>query len=236
MNMKIGQVAERTGLSVRTLHHYQDKGLLVPTGRTDAGHRLYTEGDLLRLLHIRTLKQLGLALEEIRQWLDDPATDLLAAVERRLAAVREQVDAARRMQDRLTAVAESLRSREAVAVDDVLDTLEAMTVFEKYFTEDQKNTLEERRETLGVGKIENAELEWPRLIAAVQAAMDANRDPQSHEVIELARRWKELLTAFSGGDRKIEQSAKQMYMAEPWLMKTQGLSPEMFEFISKAMK
>lgn len=63
--MHIGAVAERTGLSLRTLRHYDEVGLLRPSGRTDGGFRLYTEADVERLLLIRRMKPLGFTLEEM---------------------------------------------------------------------------------------------------------------------------------------------------------------------------
>ena len=73
-------VARLTGVSVRTLHHYDAIGLLVPSGRTAAGYRRYTDDDLLRLQQILIGRELGLPLEEIRQSLDDPRFDRKAAL------------------------------------------------------------------------------------------------------------------------------------------------------------
>lgn len=63
------------GVSIRALHHYDEIGLLVPSGRTESGYRLYDEQDLLRLQQISIGRELGLALEEIRRSLDDPSCD-----------------------------------------------------------------------------------------------------------------------------------------------------------------
>ncbi len=63
--MQIGEIAQRTDLSLRTLRHYDEVGLLRPSGRSDGGFRLYTEGDLARLLVIRRMKPLGFTLEEM---------------------------------------------------------------------------------------------------------------------------------------------------------------------------
>lgn len=63
--MRIGEVAEQTSLSLRTLRHYEDIGLVIPSGRTDGGFRLYTERDVARLLIIRRMKPLGYTLEEM---------------------------------------------------------------------------------------------------------------------------------------------------------------------------
>ncbi|GAA4732313.1 MerR family transcriptional regulator [Isoptericola chiayiensis] len=68
--MHIGAVADRTGLSLRTLRHYDDVGLLRPSARSDGGFRLYTESDVERLLLIRRMKPLGFSLEEMADLLD----------------------------------------------------------------------------------------------------------------------------------------------------------------------
>ena len=65
--MQIGEVAERTELSLRTLRHYDEVGLLRPSGRSEGGFRLYTEEDVEKLLVIRRMKPLGYSLEEMLQ-------------------------------------------------------------------------------------------------------------------------------------------------------------------------
>lgn len=74
--MKIGEVAERTGLSIRTIRHYGELGVVVPSGRSPGGFRLYSPTDVDRLLLIRRMKPLDFTLEEIRDFLR--ATDVLA--------------------------------------------------------------------------------------------------------------------------------------------------------------
>ncbi len=74
---KIGEVAEITGLSIRTLRHYDELGLVVPSGHTAGGFRLYTDADVQRLLLVRRMKPLGFSLERMRQFLR--ATDVLSA-------------------------------------------------------------------------------------------------------------------------------------------------------------
>ncbi len=63
--LKIGEVAKRAGVSIRTLHHYEAVGLLVPSMRTGAGHRLYSQRDVQRLVRVVMLKKLGLPLVKI---------------------------------------------------------------------------------------------------------------------------------------------------------------------------
>ncbi|MBE1523349.1 MerR family transcriptional regulator [Nesterenkonia lutea] len=65
--MHIGELAERTGLSLRTIRHYGDVGLLPASGRTEGGFRLYSEADQQRLMRIKYLKPLGFSLEELSE-------------------------------------------------------------------------------------------------------------------------------------------------------------------------
>lgn len=68
--MQIGEIAERSGLSIRTIRHYDQAGLVVPSARSEGGFRLYTEPDLDRLLVVKRMKPLGFTLEEMRDLLD----------------------------------------------------------------------------------------------------------------------------------------------------------------------
>ncbi|MGI5514944.1 MerR family transcriptional regulator [Streptomyces sp. CA-106131] len=78
-HMQIGEVAARTELSLRTIRHYEETGLVVPSARSQGGFRLYTEADVARLMVIRRMKPLGFTLEQMRDLL--VATDRLDAAE-----------------------------------------------------------------------------------------------------------------------------------------------------------
>ncbi|MFI6448067.1 MerR family transcriptional regulator [Kitasatospora sp. NPDC050543] len=74
-HMQIGEVATRTELSLRTIRHYEEAGLVVPSARSQGGFRLYTEADVARLMVIRRMKPLGFTLDQMRDLLE--ATDRL---------------------------------------------------------------------------------------------------------------------------------------------------------------
>ena len=75
MSYTVGQVANLAGISVRTLHHYHQIGLLVPSGYSRAGYRRYSAEDLERLQRVLFYRELGFPLEQIVTLLDDPAID-----------------------------------------------------------------------------------------------------------------------------------------------------------------
>jgi DNA-binding transcriptional MerR regulator len=68
-HMQIGEAADRVGLSIRTIRHYEDAGLIVPSARSEGGFRLYTEADLDRLAVVKRMKPLGFTLNEMRELL-----------------------------------------------------------------------------------------------------------------------------------------------------------------------
>jgi MerR family transcriptional regulator, copper efflux regulator len=80
--MHIGELAERTGLSLRTIRHYDDVGLLPATARTDGGFRVFSEDDFERLMVIKQMKPLGFSLEEMAEILALLAAPDLASPER----------------------------------------------------------------------------------------------------------------------------------------------------------
>lgn len=86
-HMQIGEVAARTGLSLRTIRHYEEADLVIPSARSQGGFRLYTEADVGRLMVIRRMKPLGFTLDEMRDLLD--ATDRLDSGEELPAAEQE---------------------------------------------------------------------------------------------------------------------------------------------------
>jgi DNA-binding transcriptional MerR regulator len=93
--MHIGELAERTGLSLRTIRHYDDVGILPASSRTEGGFRVYTEGDFERLMLIRRMKPLGFTLEEMQDLLG--TTDALqgATDPREIAELRAALSAFR---------------------------------------------------------------------------------------------------------------------------------------------
>jgi MerR family transcriptional regulator, thiopeptide resistance regulator len=88
----VGQVAHLSGVTVRTLHHYDEIGLLSPTERTSGGYRVYTDADLERLRRILFYRELGFALDEIATILADPASDAAAHLRRQHRLLRERIE------------------------------------------------------------------------------------------------------------------------------------------------
>src|SRR5437899_12959920 len=89
--LRVGQLARRTGISVRTLHHYESMGLVSPV-RNEAGHRLYGPAEIARLQQVRSLQALGLPLKEIKTLLDGGAMPARQVVRLHAERLRERVE------------------------------------------------------------------------------------------------------------------------------------------------
>lgn len=116
----VNEVAALSGVTVRALHHYDELGLLPPSGRSAAGYRLYSDDDLLRLQQILIGRELGLSLEAIRRSLDDPRFDRRAALlaqRTELAARAQRTEAMLRAIDAALAALDETQRKEGAMVD-----------------------------------------------------------------------------------------------------------------------
>ncbi|MFD0559655.1 DNA-binding transcriptional MerR regulator [Stackebrandtia endophytica] len=107
--LEIGEVAKATGLTVRTLHHYDRLGLLVPHRRSDNGHRVYSAADIERIYRIQALRRLGFKLKEMPALLDrDYDRPLAEVVDAQLRQVRAEIEEGRLLARRLESLHEVL--------------------------------------------------------------------------------------------------------------------------------
>jgi DNA-binding transcriptional MerR regulator len=230
-HFRVGELAPVAGVTVRTLHHYDSLGLLVPSERTQAGHRLYSAADVERLYRLLALRGVGLPLEEIGPILD--AGDGIAdTVRRHLDRVEQQLGALERLRLRLTRLLAAVDG-DGASTDQFLDAMGAMTMFEKYYTPEQLEQLERRRSEFGDERIKQVEQEWADLYARLRELREAGVDPADPEPQALGRRAGELISMFTGGDPGIAASLQRMYEQEGPEKASRGMGdPEDFEYMN----
>ena len=114
----VGEVAAMAGVSVRTLHHYDETGVLVPSSRSRAGYREYDTGDLARLQELLIYRRLGFSLREITALLDDPGHDRRSALLRQRALLGERIAALRDVQRLVDRTLTSLEGATAMTEHD----------------------------------------------------------------------------------------------------------------------
>jgi MerR family transcriptional regulator, thiopeptide resistance regulator len=233
--LKVGDLAKQTAVSVRTLHYYDEIGLLSPSGRTETGYRLYATEDIIRLQQIVSLRQIGFSLEEIRECLEQDSFSLNHVIQLHMTRLQEQMKMSGKLLNRLEMIVE-MNSAEAVSVEDLIQTIEAICMFEKYYTPEQLETLKQRRELLGEEALRQGEANWQTLIEQVRTEMTNGTDPNSEVAQGLARRWVELVREFTGGDPELAKSLNKMYQEEGAEVVTHGaVDAAMSEFMNKAI-
>lgn len=232
---KVGELARLTGVSVRTLHHYHEIGLLCPSQRSESGYRLYTEGDIARLQQIKSLRHMGFSLEDVRACLERKAFSPEHIIELHLARVKKQIALQRQLCTRLETVRAHMSTRQAISVEEFLKITEAITMTEKYFDAEQMAYLEERKNIVGEKRIREVEAEWPRLMDEVKAAMARGDAPESQTAQELAKRWTGLVNEFTGSNPEVHASLTRMYQSEE---NVGGMNTDerqvMFDYIQRA--
>jgi len=141
----VGELARATGLTVRTLHHYDRIGLLVPSARNHAGHRRYADADVRRLHQILALRGFGLGLAEIREVLDGSGPDPRDLIRHQLDQVEERIAVAHRLRHQLTALLGALDGAAEPSARTFIELIEVMTAMERPLTPEQFEEMAERR-------------------------------------------------------------------------------------------
>lgn len=235
--LKVGDLAKQTGVSVRTLHYYDEIGLLSPSHRTEAGYRLYGEADIIRLQQIVSLRQLGFSLEQIRECLEQDKFSPHHVVQLHLSQLKEQMALQQQLYARLEAIATRIQSTETISIQEFIQLIEMTTMIGKYYTSEQQEYIKARGEQIGEERIRQVEAEWQDLIEQVRAEMEKGTDPGSKSVQSLARRWQSLIQEFTGGDPGIEQSLNTMYQQEKVEVASRGaVDTALAEYMSRAMQ
>jgi DNA-binding transcriptional MerR regulator len=230
MLLKIGELAKRTGLTVRALHHYDAIGLLSPSARSDAGYRLYNEADIARLHRILALRRFGLALADIGTTLTRADLSLATVVARQIGLLTEQIQQAKALRSRLSQLQGQLADGQEPDLADWLTTLEHMTMYDKYFSQEELTQLPIYTQA------DDVEPEWQALVAQVQALMDAGTDPGDPQAQGLATQWMAMVRRDTGNNPILFAKLNAMHEHEPSVQERTGISPQMMTFILAASK
>jgi len=245
MARTVGEVASLAGVSVRTLHHYDAIGLLEPSERSNAGYRLYGDGDLAALQQILFFKELGLRLDDISRIMRDPSFDRRRALE---------------LQRRMLTDKSAQLTRMAAAVNAALDamergvTMDEKDMFEVFGDFDPSQYEDEVRERWGESEAYKeserrtrryTKADWTRFKAesesngvAIAALMDEGvpaNDPRAMDLAEQAR----LLidTWFYPCPREMHVGLAEMYIADPRFTATyEKIHPGMAQYLHDAIK
>jgi MerR family transcriptional regulator, thiopeptide resistance regulator len=215
----VKEVAELSGTTVRTLHHYDEIGLLRPSERSEAGYRLYSRADLARLQEILGWRELGFSLAEIAGLMDDPHYDRAEALRRQRAMVDEQAE-------RLGALRAALDA--AIAAEESGKEQEVTTMFEGFHNEYEDEARERwggtpefeesMRRTRSYGEAEwrSIQEEGDAITAEFAALMESGADPAGEDANALALRHRDYISRwFYDCTPQIHHGLATLYVSEP---------------------
>ncbi len=218
----VGAVAALTGVSVRTLHHYDHIGLVVPSVRTPAGYRGYTDADIERLHVVLVYRAVGLQLEDIRALLDDGGADALEHLRRQHRLLLEQAD---RLQHTIKAVEELMsahRSGIQLTAEEQIEIFGTTAFSEEYAAEAEERWGETdawKQSQRGPRGSPNRTGSTSRpkddaLLAGARAAKRAGVEPGSAEADELAARHRASIERYYDCGGEMHRSLVEMYLAD----------------------
>ena len=237
----VSQLARMAGVSVRTLHHYDQIGLLAPSARTEAGYRLYGEPELLRLQQILFFKELDLPLAEVRQILDDPRFDQVTALEHHRQMLHRRMERLARLLKTIDRTIDRLTEEDMTLTDKEL--------YEGFATEQIERYKREAREMYDPALVEESERrvkkmsrdQWQAVGAEGEAvttglAALADREPGDPEVQALIARHHAWIENFYPCSAEIYRGLGQGYVEHPEFRAFyEKYRPGLADFMSAAM-
>ncbi len=239
---RVREFAELAGVTVRALHHYDRLGLLKPRLRSDAGYRLYSERDLLRLEQIVVLKFLGLPLRSIGKLLNtrEAAPETLRRQQFVLIEKRRELEKAIEAIGTARNALEHSSEPDWTLITQIIRRIAMQNDADwtnQYYSESAKAKIEERKSLWSPELQESVTGQWNELFRDVEAAL--NEDPAGPKAQALAARWRKLVEGFTGGDPEIHKGLKALYDDQknwPEGQQQYRVKPEIQEFICKAME
>lgn len=233
---QVGELAKAAGVTVRTLHHWDQLQLVCPSRRGRNGYRLYAPEDVSRMYQVLALRGLGLPLAQIAAAVDGMA-DLGELMRRHLAQVERDLAEAAALRDRLAELVAHIQRGAEPGTGELLELMEQMATVQRSYTREQLEQLAARREQLGPEGMAKAQADWADLIAEAAAARGRGVGPADAEATALARRWHALIQAFTGGDPGVRANLQRVYEEQgPEQASRRMVAPGLMAWMGEAIK
>ncbi|WP_159235763.1 MerR family transcriptional regulator [Raoultella terrigena] len=228
MLIQVGELAKRAGMTVRTLHHYEQTGLLTPSARSAAGYRLYDLAAVQRLHMIKALAQAGLELAAIKEHLDRGSLSLSDLLVQQITTLDTQLRTISTLRERLVLLRDELGSGREPDLESWLQTLELMKMYDRWFSPQELQTLPFAEQDEQRNQI------WQALVIDAQRLMQESCPPDSPSAMALATRWMERLELDTAGRPEFLTRLNEMHATEPQMRAQTGITPEIVDYITHA--
>lgn len=233
---KVGDIAKRTGITVRTLHHYDRIGLFSPSRVTEAGHRLYTEADVGKLLQIIRLKQLGFRLDEIKSMFGSPDYSVREMLELQMTRLTEEIRMLTELRGQVEDIDRLLQSGGNVSGERLMLAIHLLKMAEsRHFRAEQSEEMKRQFKSVDEWELNARNAEGASLLADFRRLYEQGRSTEDPEVQMLAEAWKRGIMSWVHADEAFVESAEQYYADHPDDALAYGMNGELYQFIKQAV-
>ncbi|WP_153504128.1 MerR family transcriptional regulator [Cumulibacter manganitolerans] len=238
----VGKVAETFGVTVRTLHHYDEIGLLAPSARSGAGYRLYTDADLARLQQIVVYRRLEIPLETIRELLDGDES-AIEHLRRQRATVMSRLDELQELVGAIDHALEKQMSNEKLTATemrelfgDAFDESYAAEAESRWGETDAWAQSQRRTAHYTRSDWESVKAETDAVNAAFTAAIDAGLPASSEPAMDAAEAHRASINRFYDCGYEMQRNLADMYLADPRFTKTyEDIRPGLAQYVHDAI-
>jgi len=230
--LKVGELARQTGLTVRTLHHYDQIGLVTPSARSEAGYRLYAPADVQRLHSVQALRDLGFGLARIAEMLAQPVPGRVPRpqIEAQLREVDAAIARSQQVREQLSLLLQTMAVDGAAASADAApwwQLLELLPAFSAHFSARELRSVLQRWERLRA--------DWQLLVAQVEALRGAQLPPDAPPLQRLAQQWMDQSMRLTRGNLALALRWARMHEQAPETARHQGIAPATLQYIGQAI-
>ncbi len=235
----VREFAKLTRVTVRTLHYYDQIGLLKPSFERPNGYRVYTDADLLRLQQIVTLKFMGFSLSEIRRLLDSKGYEAVKSLKVQAEAVKDEIARLREASRAIEQVLLRLEKDGRIHKEKLIKIMEVIQMgedvkkgwHEKFFSEADLKKFAEVGKNYSPEAMTAYQNRWAALIDEVKK--NIGLDPAGEKAQDLGRRWTALFNEAYGGHPELKTKIAQAYSTGAIPKENNMIAPEVWDFIKK---
>lgn len=228
--IKIGDLATMTGTTVRTLHYYDEIGLLKPVQVTEKGHRLYNMQSITELYKIMSMKDIGFNLDEIKDLIKSKNVNFIDLIEIQLANVQEEIAQKQILFSKLLKLKQKIKDNQNLSSEDFQEMIPYINLSaDKYFTKEQLDELKNRLKSFNPET--DAALEWVDFISKLTYCYK-NKFTRTHLIArECVEYWNNLTNKLIGKDKHMKDSIFEFHASQKNTQLRYGLTNELYKYL-----
>ncbi|MFA1819955.1 MerR family transcriptional regulator [Virgibacillus oceani] len=232
----IGKLSKNTGITVRTLDYYDEIGLIKPSSKTEGGHRLYSEGEVMRLERVLALKYMGFSLEQIKDILEKSSSTWQESIQQQLELIKREQERLHTLEQALQGISYSIKMEGEINWQVIFgiiqlyqqDPEDALKQYENYLNKDEmKKIMDMNVQNMS----EEGIRDWTKVIQDIKNNLDL--DPSSKKAQQLVENWVNQADKMFGNDEELMGSIWEALQNFKEGIAFYPMNKEVIEFIKK---